>query len=55
VESVVTIINTAMQDMPEDARSIDLAKRVFQLTLDQKNDAIQMALKSVKSEIRIFF
>jgi hypothetical protein len=55
VESVVTIINTSMQDMPEDARSIDLAKRVFQLTLDQKNDAIQMALKSVKSEIRIFF
>ncbi|MCS4433283.1 hypothetical protein [Aquiflexum gelatinilyticum] len=54
-ESVVTIINTAMQDMPEEARSIDLAKRVFQLTLDQKNDAIQMALKSVKSEIRIFF
>ncbi|MCL6259121.1 hypothetical protein M3O96_08485 [Aquiflexum sp. TKW24L] len=55
VESVVTIINTSMQDMPEDARSIELAKRVFQLTLDQKNDAIQMALKSVKSEIRIFF
>lgn len=55
VESVVTIINSAMQDLPEEARSIDLAKRVFQLTLDQKNDAIQMALKSVKSEIRIFF
>lgn len=55
VESVVTIINTAMQDMPEEARSLELAKRVFQLTLDQKNDAIQQALKSVKSEIRIFF
>lgn len=55
VESVVTIINSAMQDMPEEARSLELAKRVFQLTLDQKNDAIQMALKSVKSEIRIFF
>ena len=54
-ESVVTIINTAMQDIPEEARSLDLAKRVFQLSLDQKDDAIQMALKSVKSEIRIYF
>lgn len=55
VESVVTIINTAMQDMPEEARGIELARRIFQITLDQKNDAIQMALKDVKSEIRVFF
>lgn len=55
VENVVTIINTAMQDMPEEARGIELARRVFQITLDQKNDAIQQALKAVKTEIRLFF
>jgi acetoin utilization deacetylase AcuC-like enzyme len=55
VESVVTIINTAMQDTPEESRGIELARRIFQITLDQKNDAIQMALKDVKSEIRVFF
>lgn len=55
VESVITLVNTAMQDMNEDSRGIDLAKRVFQHSLDQKSDAIQVALKSVKSEIRIFF
>jgi hypothetical protein len=55
MESVVTIVNTAMQDMNENARGLDLAKRIFQITLEQKNDAIQMALKEVKSEIRIYF
>ncbi|WP_373523744.1 hypothetical protein [Aquiflexum sp.] len=55
MESVVTIVNTAMQDMNENARGLDLAKRIFQITLEQKNDAIQMALKEVKSEIRIYY
>jgi hypothetical protein len=55
VESVITLINTGMQQMPVEARGIDLAKMIFQLSLDQKNDAIQFALKSVKDEIRIFF
>ncbi|MGY6523178.1 MAG: DUF7935 family protein [Mongoliitalea sp.] len=54
-ESVVTLCNTALQDMPEDARGIDLAKRIFQLSLDQRSDAIQVALQNVKNEIRIFF
>lgn len=55
MESVVTIVNTAMQDMNENARGLDLAKRIFQITLEQKNDAIQMALKEVKSEIRLYY
>ncbi|EKB48040.1 hypothetical protein [Cecembia lonarensis] len=54
-ESVITLTNTAMQDMSPEARGIDLAKKIFQLSLDQKNDAIQQALKNVKDEIRIFF
>jgi hypothetical protein len=55
VESVITLINTAMQDMNNESRGIDLAKRIFQLSLEQKNDAIQQALKNVKDEIRVFF
>jgi hypothetical protein len=55
VEHVITLCNTAMQDMNEEARGIDLAKRIFQLSLDERNDQIQHALKSVKSEIRIFY
>lgn len=54
-ESVITLVNTAMQDMTPESRGIDLAKKIFQLSLDQKNDAIQYALKNVKDEIRIFF
>jgi hypothetical protein len=55
VESVITMVNTAMQDMPDEARGLDLAKRIFQISLDQKSDTIQKALRNVKDEIRIFF
>lgn len=55
VESVVTLINSSFQDMNDEARGIDLAKRIFQRSLDQKNDGIQIALTQIKSEIRIYF
>ncbi|MCH7412010.1 hypothetical protein MM213_00825 [Belliella sp. R4-6] len=55
VEGVVTIVNSSFQDMNEEARGIDLAKRIFQRTLDERNDGIQIALSKVKSEIRIYF
>lgn len=55
VESVITMVNQAMQEMPEEARGIDLAKKIFQISLDQKSDTIQKALTRVKDEIRIFF
>ncbi len=55
VEDVLTIINRAAQDTDREARSIDLAKKIFQLSLDQKNDSIRQALNEVKSEISIYF
>lgn len=55
VESVVTLVNSSFQDMNDEARGIDLAKRIFQRSLDQRNDSIQIALTEVKSEIRIYF
>ncbi len=55
VEDIVTIINRASQDTGQDARGIDLAKKIFQLSLEQKNDSIDFALNKVKSEIRVYF
>lgn len=55
VEQVITMINRASQDLNEEARDIDLNKRIFQLFLERKQDSIAVALKKVKSEIRIHF
>ena len=55
VESVITLVNTGMQEVDPESRGLELAKKIFQLSLDQKNDAVQHALKNVKDEIRVFF
>lgn len=55
VEQVITMINRAVQDLNEEARGIDLNKRIFQLYLEKNNDGISVALKNVKSEIRVYF
>ena len=55
IEQVITMINRAAQDLNEEARGIDLNKRIFQLYLEKTNDSISQALKNVKSEIRVYF
>ena len=55
IEQVITMINRAVQDLNEEARGIDLNKRIFQLYLEKNNDSISQALKNVKSEIRVYF
>lgn len=55
IEQVITIINRASKDLNEEARGIDLNKRIFQIFLERKNDTIALALKKIKSEIRILF
>jgi len=55
VEDVITMINRASNDLNEEAKGIELAKRIFQLSLEQKIDSLSKALKMVKSEIRIYF
>ena len=34
---------------------MDLAKAVFAISLDRKNDVISFALKQVKSEVQLYF
>lgn len=55
IEQVITMINRAAQDLNEEARGIDLNKRIFQLYLEKNSDSISQALKNVKSEIRVYF
>ncbi|WP_460538755.1 DUF7935 family protein [Echinicola sediminis] len=55
VEGVVTLINTSMQEVAPDSKGVELAKKIFQHSLEQKNDGISFALKKVKSEIRVYF
>jgi hypothetical protein len=55
IEQVITMINRAAQDLNQEARGIDLNKRIFQLYLEKDNDSISKALKNVKSEVRVYF
>ena len=55
VEEVITIINLSRQSVEADAKGIDLAKAIFAISLDRKNDTIGYALKQVKSEISLYF
>lgn len=54
-EDVITMINQAFQDLNQEARGIDLSKRIFQLSLERSSDSISEALRAVKSEINIYF
>lgn len=55
IEQVITMINRAAQDLNEEARGIDLNKRIFQLYLEKEHDSISKALRAVKSEVRVYF
>ncbi len=55
MEEVVSVINTSAQDMVEDAKGIDLAKKIFEKMLEKENDPIGNALTFLKDEIRQFY
>lgn len=55
VEQVITLINRAYQDLNKEAIGLDLAKRIFHLSMEQQNDTLAQARKNVKSEIRVYF
>jgi hypothetical protein len=54
-EQVITLINRAYQDLNKEAVGLDLAKRIFHLSMEIQNDTLAQARKNVKSEIRIYF
>lgn len=54
-EQLVMNINAAADELDENARSIDLARRIFEITSSQKLDVNTYALKVLKDEVRTLF
>ncbi len=54
-EDLINTINKASDSLGEKATSVDLAKQVFERTIQKEKDPIQEALKFAKSEIRQTF
>lgn len=54
-EDLTLMINEASAQVPADASSIDLAKRIFEVALDKKVDPIGHALSELKKEIQQTF
>ncbi len=52
-EEVLSTIHLASKELDEGSKSVDLAKRIFDLMLQKESDPIQSALKTVKDEIRV--
>jgi hypothetical protein len=54
-EDLIIQINEASQSMPQEATSLDLAKKIFELAMDKKIDPMGHALSEVKKEIQQVF
>lgn len=54
-EDIVSVVNIAAQQLKSDDKSVDLAKRIFELMMEKNNDPVVIALKKVKDEIRTSF
>ncbi len=54
-EDVISVVNIAAEKLGEDDKSVDLAKRIFELMMEKNNDPIAIALKEIKDEIRTSF
>ncbi|MFQ3574877.1 MAG: hypothetical protein SNJ77_00420 [Cytophagales bacterium] len=54
-EEVIGLINSAAETVPQDARSIELAKTIFDKLLQKNEDPCSRALKYIKNEIQQVF
>lgn len=55
VEELISLINEASQELPDDAKSIDLAKNIFSKMSEKGFDQINNALVFLKQEIQRLF
>lgn len=55
MEDVIMTINKATDEMPENARSTDLGKKIFDIHMQKKNDPVNHALSVLKKEVRYNF
>ena len=54
-EEIISVVNQAAEGMSEEAKSIDLAKRIFEKMMERKTDPTVIALSQVKNEVRKLF
>ena len=55
VEQILSLINRSYQQVDGNEKSLDLAKTIFQLSLEQEQDIVVLALKRIKDEVRIYY
>ena len=54
-EEIIAVINQAGHSLPDDAKSLDLAKKIFALMAEKEIDPVLTALSDIKDEIRQVF
>ncbi|GJM27860.1 MAG: hypothetical protein DHS20C17_04950 [Cyclobacteriaceae bacterium] len=54
-EEVISVINQSAKGLSPEAKSIDLAKKIFEIMLERKNDPTAIALSEIKNEVRKLF
>jgi hypothetical protein len=55
MEEVIAVINKSAIDLPSEARSIELAKMIFENLVQKNEDPTSQALRFLKNEIRQVF
>lgn len=54
-EDLIILINDASKELPDDASSLDLSKKIFEKVINKPVDPIQHAMTELKNEIRQTF
>lgn len=54
-EEIIAVINQAEHSLAEDAKSLELAKKIFSLMSEKEIDPVAAALSEIKNEIRQVF
>jgi DNA-binding Xre family transcriptional regulator len=54
-EEIITVVNQAAEGLAADAKSLDLAKRIFEKMLDKPADPSVVALSQIKEEVRSLY
>jgi hypothetical protein len=54
-EEVISVVNQSAEGLSAEAKSIDLAKRIFEKMLQRKTDPTVVALSQIKAEVRKLF
>ena len=55
LEDIVSLINTAGEQVSPESRGIELAKKIFENQLTSNKDSVNQALSYLKAEIRTVF